>query len=113
MSDLMMPAFLLTGLVVGAMSGLLGFGGAIVLVPALIFGFGFSQAKAQGTSIGALVPPIGIFAAIQYYRHGLLDVRAAALIACGFVFGAFGGATLVPHVPQVWLRRAFATVLIF
>jgi hypothetical protein len=79
----------------------------------LVFGFGFSQAKAQGTSIGAFIPPIGIFAAIQYYRHGLLDVRAAAVIACGFVFGALGGATLVPHIPQVWLKRAFASVLVY
>jgi hypothetical protein len=106
-------ALLGTGVAVGAVSGVLGIGGAVVLVPALIFGFGFSQGRAQGTSIGALIPPIGIFAAIQYYRNGLLDVRAAALIALGFVFGALGGASLVPHVPQVWLRRAFATLLVY
>jgi uncharacterized membrane protein YfcA len=105
-------AFLLTGLLVGVFGGLLGIGGAIILVPALIFVFGFSQARAQGTSIGALVPPIGIFAAIHYYRNGLLDLRAAALIAAGFAAGALGGASLVPYVPQVWLRRAFATVLV-
>ena len=106
-------ALLATGLVVGGISGMLGIGGAIVLVPVLMFGFGFSQARAQGTSIGALIPPIGIFAAMQYYRNGLLDVRAAALIACGFVFGALGGATVVPYVPQVWLKRVFATLLVY
>jgi uncharacterized membrane protein YfcA len=57
-------ALLTTGLLVGAVSGLLGIGGAIVMVPTLMFAFGFSQARAQGTSIGALLPPIGIFAAI-------------------------------------------------
>lgn len=106
-------ALIATGIGVGAISGLLGIGGAIVLVPVLMFAFGFSQQRAQGTSIGALIPPIGIFAAMAYYRNGLLDVRAAGLIALGFLFGALGGATLVPHVPQIWLRRAFATLLVY
>jgi hypothetical protein len=106
-------ALILTGALVGTLSGLLGIGGAIVLVPVLIFGFGFTQARAQGTSIGALVPPIGIFAAMQYYKNGLLDLRAAALIGLGFVFGALLGAALVPHVPQVWLKRAFASILVY
>ncbi len=106
-------ALLVTGLAVGAVSGMLGIGGAIILVPTLMFGFGFSQARAQGTSIGALIPPIGIFAAMTYYRNGMLDVRAAALIALGFVFGALGGATAVPYVPQVWLKRVFATLLVY
>lgn len=105
--------FLLTGFFVGLVSGLLGIGGAVILIPALVFLFKFSQSQAAGTSIGALVPPIGIFAAIQYWRAGLLDVRVAALIACGFVFGALAGATMVPHVPQIWLKRAFATLLAF
>jgi hypothetical protein len=106
-------ALIVLGLVVGAVSGLLGIGGAILLVPALMFIFGFSQQRAQGTSIGALIPPIGIFAALAYHRAGFLDVRAAALIALGFVFGALGGASLVPHIPQVWLRRAFASLLVY
>lgn len=105
--------FLALGLGIGVASGMLGIGGAVILVPVLMLGLGFSQARAQGTSIGALLPPVGIFAAIQYYRNGLLDVRAAALIACGFVFGAMAGAAAVPHVPQVWLRRAFATLLVY
>jgi uncharacterized membrane protein YfcA len=106
-------AFIATGFGIGVLSGTLGIGGAIVLVPALMFGFGFSQGRAQGTSIGALVPPIGIFAALQYYRNGMLDVRAAGLIASGFVFGALAGAAVVPYVPAVWLRRAFAAVLVY
>src|SRR5258708_27914348 len=103
--------FLLTGFVVGVVSGMLGIGGAVILIPTLVFLFKFSQAQAAGTSIGALVPPIGIFAAIQYWRNGYLDVRVAALIAGGFVFGALAGATAVPPVPQIWLKRAFATLL--
>jgi uncharacterized membrane protein YfcA len=105
--------FIITGLIVGALSGVLGIGGAVVLVPILVLVFGFTQGRAQGTTIGALVPPIGIFAAIQYYRHGMLDARVAALIGLGFVFGALGGATLVPYIPQVWLKRIFASVLVY
>jgi uncharacterized membrane protein YfcA len=111
--DGMTLALLATGLAVGAVSGMLGIGGAMVLVPTLMFGFGYSQQRAQGTSIGALIPPIGIFAAMAYYRNGMLDVRAAALIALGFVFGALGGATVVPYIPQVWLKRAFASLLVY
>src|SRR5262245_39994913 len=106
-------SFLVTGVAVGVVSGMLGIGGAVMLVPVLVLVFGFSQGRAQGTSIGALVPPIGVFAAIQYYRHGLLDVRAAVLIAGGFVVGAVLGATAVPYVPQIWLKRAFATLLAY
>lgn len=106
-------SFLVLGLVVGALSGMIGIGGATILVPALVLVFGFSQGRAQGTSVGALVPPIGVFAAIQYYRNGLLDMRAAAIIALGFLFGALGGATIVPYVPQAWLKRFFASILVY
>jgi uncharacterized membrane protein YfcA len=105
--------FLLAGFLVGIVSGMIGIGGATILVPALVLIFKFSQPQAAGTSIGALVPPIGIFAAIQYWRNGYLDVRVAALIAAGFVFGALAGAVAVPYAPQVWLKRAFATLLVF
>ena len=105
--------FIVTGLLIGGLSGMLGIGGAVILVPVLVLVFGFTQSRAQGTTLGALVPPIGIFAAMQYYRNGMLDVRVAGLIAVGFVFGAFGGAALVPYIPQVWLKRIFASVLIY
>jgi len=72
-----------------------------------------SQTRAQGTNIGALLPPVGLFAAIAYFRHGLLDVRVSGLVGLGFVFGALGGASVVQHVPQVWLTRAFATLLLY
>ncbi len=105
--------FILVGLFVGALSGSLGIGGAVVLIPILTLAFGFSQTRAQGTSIGALLPPVGLFAALAYYRQGLLDVRASGLIALGFVFGALGGASLVQYLPQIWLKRAFATLLVY
>ncbi len=105
--------FVALGLVAGVASGLLGIGGAILLIPALVFLFGFSQARAQGTSIAALVPPVGILAAIQYYRNDAMDVRAALLIALGFVFGGLGGATLVPYISQIWLKRLFSFLILY
>jgi hypothetical protein len=106
-------ALLITGAAVGVLGGLLGIGGAVVLAPTLVFVFGFSQHRAQGTSLAALIPPIGIFAVLRYYKAGFVDVRVAALVAVAFVFGALGGASVVPYVPQVWLRRAFATLLVY
>ena len=105
--------FLVTGLLVGVLSGMLGIGGAVVLVPVLVLVFGFTQGRAQGTTIGALALPIGLFAAVQYHRSGLLDVRVAAVLAAGLALGSLGGATLVPYVPQVWLKRVFASVLVY
>jgi hypothetical protein len=105
--------FVVVGLGVGFLSGILGIGGAVILVPLFVLVFGFDQAKAQGTSIGALLPPIGIFAAVAYYRKGLLDVHAAGLVALGFLFGALAGAYSVPYVPQIWLRRGFAALLAY
>ena len=106
-------ALLIAGFAIGSVSGMLGIGGAVIMVPTLMFFFKFSQAEAQGTSLGALIPPIGIFAAMQYWRNGYLDVKVAAIIALGFVFGALAGATAMPYVPQVWLKRIFATLLVY
>ncbi|MFO0885446.1 MAG: TSUP family transporter [Pirellulales bacterium] len=88
---------LVFGVVVGILSGLLGIGGGVVLVPGLILLFGFSQAEAQGTSLAVLIPPIGIFAALVYYQHGYVRLPVVSLIAVGFnVWGTFGGET-GPH----------------
>lgn len=106
-------ALVFVGLLVGMLSGTLGIGGAVVLIPVLTLVFGFSQTRAQGTSLGALLPPVGLFAALAYYRQGLLDVRAAGLIAAGFLFGALAGASVVGYIPQLWLKRAFATLLVY
>ena len=83
---------LLLGLFAGWLSGLVGIGGGIIIVPALIFFFAFSFRTAQGTSIAALAPPIGLLAASVYYKQGNVDIKAAALIAVGFFVGGFLGA---------------------
>jgi uncharacterized membrane protein YfcA len=101
------------GAVIGIISGLLGIGGGIMLVPGLMVLFSFSQQEAQGTSLAALIPPIGIFAALVYYQHGYVRVPVAAAVAGGFMIGAYLGALLVPRLPVDALRLAFGALLLY
>jgi len=103
---------LLVGLVVGLVSGVVGIGGGILFVPALVWLLGMDQHKAQGTSLGALLAPVGILAFIEYYRKGNADLRVAALLAAGFFVGGYFGAVGAQHIPDLWLRRIFALSLI-
>ena len=103
---------LVTGLLVGSLSGVVGIGGGILFVPALIWLTGMSQHRAQGTSIAALLAPVGLLAFWQYYRAGNVDLRAAALLGLGFFFGGFLGAGGAQLLPDLWLRRIFAIVLV-
>ncbi len=93
----MMTSFglVLLGVVVGLLSGMLGIGGGILLVPGLMLLFGFSQPQAQGTSLAVLVPPVGIFAAMVYYQHRFIQLNVVACVAAGFLLGAYLGAKLV------------------
>jgi len=104
--------WIVTGVLTGIIGGLFGIGGAAVLVPALVLFFGFSQQQAQGTSLMVLLPPIGILAALQYYRAGFVDIRVALLIAAGFLVGAFAGATVAVRIPGVLLQRGFGVLLV-
>jgi uncharacterized protein len=103
---------LLIGLVVGAFSGVVGIGGGILFVPALVWLLGMDQYKAQGTSLGALLAPVGILAFIEYYRNGQADLRVALLLAVGFTVGGYFGAVVAVHLPEMWLRRIFAVTLV-
>jgi uncharacterized membrane protein YfcA len=102
---------LLIGLLVGVVSGVVGIGGGILFVPALVWLAGMSQHKAQGTSLGALLAPVGILAFLEYYRKGNADLRVALLLAVGFLVGSYFGAAGAQHVPDLWLRRIFALML--
>lgn len=103
---------LFIGLVVGAFSGVVGIGGGILFVPALVWLLGMDQYKAQGTSLGALLAPVGILAFLEYYRKGHADLRVALLLAVGFAVGGFFGAAAATDIPAVWLRRIFAVTLV-
>jgi uncharacterized membrane protein YfcA len=103
---------LLVGLVVGMFSGVVGIGGGVLFVPALIWLLGMDQYKAQGTSLGALLAPVGLFAFLEYYCKGNADLRVALLLAAGFLVGGYFGAVGVQHIPELWVRRIFAVALV-
>jgi uncharacterized membrane protein YfcA len=112
MEDAMTWMMLLVGIAVGVLSGIVGIGGGIMFVPALVWLAGMSQHKAQGTSLGALLAPVGIFAFLEYYRKGAADIRIAVLLAVGFLVGGYFGAVVAQHIPELWLRRIFALTLV-
>lgn len=104
--------YIFLGLLAGTLGGLLGLGGGLIVIPALIFVFGFSQHQAQGTSLALMVPPIGILAAYTYYKNGDVDIRVAALICLGFILGGLIGAKLAVHIPGKTLGRVFGVFLL-
>ncbi|MBI5016662.1 MAG: sulfite exporter TauE/SafE family protein [Deltaproteobacteria bacterium] len=99
--------YLVLGFGAGALSGLIGIGGGIVIIPALLAFFGMTQQQAQGTTLALMVPPIGLLAAWTYYRQGYVDLRAAGLICAGFVLGGLLGAKIAVGLPGTLLRRLF------
>jgi uncharacterized membrane protein YfcA len=100
------------GLAAGLLSGLFGIGGGIVIVPALLLFARMQPATATGTSLGALLLPVGALGAWQYYRNGHVDVAAALLVALGLLVGAFFGARYAQGLDPATARRAFAVFLI-
>jgi hypothetical protein len=106
------PVLLVLGLLVGVLSGLIGVGGGVVLVPALVLLFGLPQHLAQGTSLAMLLPPIGVLAVYDYYKRGHVDLRMAALLCAGFVVGGLLGAKLAGSLPPPILRRVFGVALL-
>ena len=104
--------FIAIGVVAGILSGLFGIGGGVVIVPALIMIAGLAPIAATGTSLGALLLPVGALGAWEYYRRGDLNIRASLLIAIGLFFGAWLGAKLAQHMTPTQLKRAFAVFLV-
>jgi len=104
--------YLLLGLVAGTFSGLIGIGGAIIIIPVLVLLFGLSQHMAQGTTLALMVPPIGLLAAWTYYKAGSVDIKIAGLICLGFFLGGLIGARYATQIPDDILRKIFGVVLL-
>lgn len=104
---------LVIGLAAGVLAGMFGIGGGVLIVPALTYFARMPLINAVGTSLGALLLPVGALGAWSYYKQGHLDARAALWVALGLFFGAFGGAKLAQSVSDVTLRKAFAVFLSF
>lgn len=102
----------LIGAGAGVLSGLLGLGGAIIIIPALAMFLGFSQQMAQGTALMMMVLPVGALAAFQYYQKGYVDIKVALIMAVFFFAGGFFGAKLATQIPQDILKKVFALLLV-
>ena len=112
MTPLMLAGILAVGIIVGIVSGLIGIGGGAFLIPALVYFYGMSQIKAQGTSLATLLLPIGIFAFWTYYKAGHVDFRMAMILAVGFAIGGWLGGMWAQHLHAIVLRRGFAALLV-
>ena len=104
---------ILVGLAAGTLSGLVGVGGGIIIVPALVFFLGFSQQAAQGTSLGLLLLPVGILAVINYYNKGFIDLKVIAIMCAAFVIGGWLGSKLALSISQEAVKRIFAVILFY
>jgi uncharacterized protein len=101
------------GFAAGTLSGLVGVGGGIIIVPALVFFLGFSQQAAQGTSLGLLLLPAGILAVINYYKQGFIDLKVVGIMCAAFVLGGWLGSKLALSLSQEVVKKIFAVVLFY
>ncbi len=103
---------ILVGIAAGMLSGLVGVGGGIIIVPALVYLLGFTQKQAQGTSLGLLLLPVGIIAVMQYYKQGHINLSYVAVIAISFILGSFFGSKIATtNLSDEKLKRIFAIIL--
>ena len=103
---------LLVGLAAGTLSGMVGIGGGIVIVPALVYFLGFSQLNAQGNSLALIMLPVGFLGVIQYYKMGHVNYNVVLILAAGFILGSFFGSRISLSIPQEAVKKIFAILLI-
>jgi uncharacterized membrane protein YfcA len=112
MSTQTLLVIVLVGLAAGILSGLVGVGGGIIIVPALIFLLGFSMHQAMGTSLGILLLPAGILGVLNYYKKGYVDVKVVVMLFLGFVIGNYLGSKISLGLSEAVLKKIFALVLV-
>ena len=103
---------IIIGLLAGVLSGLVGVGGGILMIPLLIIFLGLTQHEAQGTALFAMLPPIGILAAFNYYKEGFVKWEYAIVIAFTFVIGGYLGSKLSLSLPPQTVRRIFGIIML-
>jgi uncharacterized membrane protein YfcA len=112
MSTSMLLILIVIGIITGVMAGMLGIGGAIIMIPALVFFMGISQQTAQGTSLAVMLPPVGIIAAYNYYKAGQVNIKFAIVLAIFFLVGSYFGSKLALNLPQAVLKKIFGILLL-
>lgn len=103
--------YILLGLVAGIFGGFFGIGGGAIMIPALVYIMGFSQHMSQGTTLAAMIPPIGLLAAMRYWQNGDVKIQVALFICLGFFFGGWIGADFAQRIPDILLKRLFGVFL--
>lgn len=103
---------ILLGLAAGILGGMVGVGGGIIIVPALVYFLAFSQHQAQGTSLALMLFPVGILGVINYYQKGYVDFRYAGLLAIGFVIGSYLGSKFSLSLPPLTVKKIFAVLML-
>jgi len=103
---------IIIGLVTGSLSGLIGIGGGIIMIPALVFFAGLSQHESIGTSLAVMLPPIGLFAAYNYYKEGFVNLKFAAILAVAFIVGSYFSSKIAVQIPENMIRRIFSVLLL-
>jgi uncharacterized membrane protein YfcA len=102
----------LVGLLAGLISGSLGVGGGIIIVPALVFFLGFTQHQAQGISLGMMLAPIGLLAFINYYREGYTNLKYSVLLLLAFFIGSYLGSRIAVELPAATLKKVFGGLML-
>tara|TARA_B100001758_G_scaffold247957_1_gene269132 strand:+ start:5789 stop:6157 length:369 start_codon:yes stop_codon:yes gene_type:complete len=102
---------IIIGFIAGVISGFIGVGGGILMIPLLIFFLGFSQFEAQGTALAAMLPPIGILAAMNYFKSGYVNWQYAVVIALTFVIGGYFGSKISLSLDVNTVRKIFGVVM--
>ena len=103
---------ILIGIAAGMLSGLVGIGGGLIIVPALVYFLGMSQHTAQGTSLGLILLPVGILAVLAYYKQGHVDVKIVGLLAIGFIAGSYLGSKISLSLSQETVKKIFAVLML-
>ena len=112
MSVSMLILLLVIGIITGVVAGMFGIGGAIIMVPALVFVMGLSQYMAQGTSLAVMLPPIGIIATWNYWKAGQVNLKFALILAAAFLIGSYFGSNFALNIPQNVLKKIFGVLLL-
>ena len=103
---------IMIGLMAGVFGGIFGIGGAIIMIPAMVYFLGVDQHTAQGTSLAVMLPPIGLFAAYNYYKAGQVNIWYAVIIAISFMIGGYFGSKIALNLPEQLMKKVFAVFLI-
>lgn len=113
MNSTTLIVLIITGLAAGIFGGMVGLGGGVIMIPALVYLLGLSQQAAQGTSLAVMLPPVGLMAVLNYYKAGQLNLKYAMIIAIAFFIGGYFGSKIALSISPEKMKKIFAFALIF